>query len=576
MIIKVPSGDIFEATVANGLVTVLNAASGIYQVLFPNNMGKGRLIAEIQLSNSVPEVIVSRKFSIVGDGSLTSDGVISALPQGGKLWEIIQNEEQRKTDFDAILGSLDEEVALKYTELETEYATELNGVKSQLAETKTKADAMASGSPKGVYATLVALQTVKPTGDTGAYLVTADGNWYYWSGASWTSGGVYQAIAISDGGVTMPKINGVQVTTGKNKFDKNSMVIAEHRIDNVGNVTPFAGWSYALIPVNPETIYSFKNTNGWYQAGVVGALGFADSNKTIISYVDMSTLPNSFAGGGKTVTTPINAVYIILNTKSPDMNITDTLQVEQGDAVTTHEPYELNLEKMFNSNIVDLKAREEIEVIRSLSARFSDKIWAILGDSITEVNGTASVRYHDIIAEKLNMTVLNYGIAGTGWRSPSSIGGTDAFHQRINSMNNNADLITVFGGTNDWGQAGITFVLGAITDTDPNVSFYGAVRYTIANLIAKYPTKTIAVFTPLPRDNSWGPNGVGTTMAEVSEALIKVCKMYSVPCLDLLSGSNFSPWDSNFRTAMMPDGLHPNNAGHELLANKILPFIKSL
>jgi len=95
MIVKVPSGEMFEATVANGLVTVLNAATGIYQVLFPNNMGKGRLIAEIQLSNTVPEVIVSRKFSILGDGSLTSDGNISVLPGAGILAPIIAAEPER-------------------------------------------------------------------------------------------------------------------------------------------------------------------------------------------------------------------------------------------------------------------------------------------------------------------------------------------------------------------------------------------------------------------------------------------------------------------------------------------------
>jgi len=96
-IIRVPSGEMFEATVANGLVTVLNAATGIYQVLFPNNMGKGRLIAEIQLSNTVPEVIVSRKFSILGDGSLTSDGQINALPGAGLLYPIIAAEPARVT-----------------------------------------------------------------------------------------------------------------------------------------------------------------------------------------------------------------------------------------------------------------------------------------------------------------------------------------------------------------------------------------------------------------------------------------------------------------------------------------------
>lgn len=134
MIVKVPSGEMFEATVANGLVTVLNATSGIFQVLFPNNMGRGRLIAEIQLSNAVPEVIVSRKFSILGDGSLTSDGSISELPGAGILQKVIENEAQRKIDFDAVLGSLDEAVATKYAELETEYAPRLGSVESQLVQ----------------------------------------------------------------------------------------------------------------------------------------------------------------------------------------------------------------------------------------------------------------------------------------------------------------------------------------------------------------------------------------------------------------------------------------------------------
>lgn len=138
MIVKVPSGEMFEATVANGLVTVLNATSGIFQILFPDNMGRGRLIAEIQLSNTVPEVIVSRKFSILGDGSLTSDGVISLTPQGGLLWNVLTNEVQRQADFDAIFADIEPAAAAKYEELEAQYATDLTIVKSQLAETQTQ------------------------------------------------------------------------------------------------------------------------------------------------------------------------------------------------------------------------------------------------------------------------------------------------------------------------------------------------------------------------------------------------------------------------------------------------------
>jgi lysophospholipase L1-like esterase len=59
-----------------------------------------------------------------------------------------------------------------------------------------------SGSPVGVYATLVALEAAYPTGTTGIYVVVDDGEWYYWDGAAWTSGGVYQSTAIPDGSVT--------------------------------------------------------------------------------------------------------------------------------------------------------------------------------------------------------------------------------------------------------------------------------------------------------------------------------------------------------------------------------------
>jgi len=69
------------------------------------------------------------------------------------------------------------------------------------ANTETIAD-IENGSPKGVYATVVDLETAYPTGTVGAYVVTADGLWYYWNGSAWTSGGTYQATGIADGTIT--------------------------------------------------------------------------------------------------------------------------------------------------------------------------------------------------------------------------------------------------------------------------------------------------------------------------------------------------------------------------------------
>lgn len=80
----------------------------------------------------------------------------------------------------------------------------LDGFNTQLADTAKKSDVDAkvsqivSGTPKGTYTTLSALQLAFPTGATGIYVVVADGNWYYWNASAWASGGVYQSSGLPD------------------------------------------------------------------------------------------------------------------------------------------------------------------------------------------------------------------------------------------------------------------------------------------------------------------------------------------------------------------------------------------
>jgi lysophospholipase L1-like esterase len=226
------------------------------------------------------------------------------------------------------------------------------------------------------------------------------------------------------------------------------------------------------------------------------------------------------------------------------------------------------------------------------TSKWAGKVWNVIGDSITEVNFRANTRYHDYIKTSIGCTVNNYGISGTGYFTPSTSGGTNAIYQRISSLPT-ADLVTVFAGTNDWGQVGKTLVLGTMGDTNGVNSFYGAVDSTLSQLISKYPTGTqIAVFTPIVRSSggAWfdGANSAGVTLSQISDAIIQVCKKYSIPCLDLYRNSApLAPWNAtNKSTYFCPpsgtidvpngDGLHPNDAGHKILADKILSFLNTL
>ncbi|MFA6943131.1 MAG: metallophosphoesterase, partial [Bacilli bacterium] len=67
-----------------------------------------------------------------------------------------------------------------------------------VSELTNKINNFTKGNPSGVYATLVALKTAYPNGNSNIYVVTADGKWYYWNGTDWVAGGVYQSQGIAD------------------------------------------------------------------------------------------------------------------------------------------------------------------------------------------------------------------------------------------------------------------------------------------------------------------------------------------------------------------------------------------
>ena len=127
----------------------------------------------------------------------------------------IAAELARKDTFDTLVDSevieqtVVQEVAEKYQEIEALNAPEMVSFRQQLADKATKAElaSVASGSPKGVYATLSALQSAYPSGNTNIYVVSADGNWYYWNGGAWTSGGVYQSEKLADNSVLLKNLS---------------------------------------------------------------------------------------------------------------------------------------------------------------------------------------------------------------------------------------------------------------------------------------------------------------------------------------------------------------------------------
>lgn len=208
---------------------------------------------------------------------------------------------------------------------------------------------------------------------------------------------------------------------------------------------------------------------------------------------------------------------------------------------------------------------------------WSARKWACVGDSLTEVNDRATERYYDYISEKTGIQILNYGLSGTGYAKPS--GSNEPFYQRISTIDESADLITIFGSFNDISSQ---LPLGTPADLESVESICGKIRKTLNIVISTFPTKSFGVIAPTPWDGIAPENT--SELAQKAQSyvqyLTEICNELSIPILDLYHKSNLHPNSPEFRAiAYSRDngyGTHPDEVGHKIIAPRIYEFIKSL
>ena len=202
-----------------------------------------------------------------------------------------------------------------------------------------------------------------------------------------------------------------------------------------------------------------------------------------------------------------------------------------------------------------------------------------LGDSITEGSGTTGEeqRFANRIAVQYGAIVHCDGIGGTRiarQQKPYPNPRCDRdFPSRVAQLPPDADVVVVFGGTNDFGHGDAPF--GSFADRTVD-TFCGALQVLYSALLTKYPHSTIVVLTPLHRINEGIPNMHGRVLREYVEMIRATAEYYSLPVLDLYATYGVQPEVPVMKETYMPDGLHPNDAGHVLLTRKIAKFIMDL
>jgi hypothetical protein len=138
---------------------------------------------------------------------------------------------------------------------------------------------------------LVASSTADMTDTTRTYVLTTDGHWYWYNGASWQDGGVYQATGISDNSIHPVKLIKNQVT---------DFFTGSYKSDGTIDYTKVNWLSSPLIAVEPGDIIQI--TEGYFQW-----LTIFDSNQDLLTTKSKSPI------GYDAYVLPANSAYIGLS-----------------------------------------------------------------------------------------------------------------------------------------------------------------------------------------------------------------------------------------------------------------------
>lgn len=237
---------------------------------------------------------------------------------------------------------------------------------------------------------------------------------------------------------------------------------------------------------------------------------------------------------------------------------------------------------------------------------FSGKTVAFIGDSITAGVGTSDnkYRYSTIFSGLARCNEINLGVNGTCFAANTKNGKTaDRFITRATAANiGNADVIFVFGGTNDFTYdikpIGDLFAYETISSTSyrgtqrkiaptDNEAFGGAVHELILQIRSVNPNARLIFITSLNRGvwvkqitppASNESNANGDFQQDFNDALKVICNFYAIPVVDMtaLFDQNFMFDNATTQPPVLStlddDGIHPNDNGHKRIAECLYQY----
>ena len=212
----------------------------------------------------------------------------------------------------------------------------------------------------------------------------------------------------------------------------------------------------------------------------------------------------------------------------------------------------------------ELDAKVQESVAQSSQNRLYGKKIIAIGDSMVQGHSIAKDEgWLAMIANRNNMTFVNYGINGT-YMTNKLYGKNKGVVERYMDMDNDADYIIVFAGTND-GNSDV--VIGENSSSNPS-EFKGALNIICKGLLDKYPTKRIMFITPYLRNSKY---------VDYINAIEDICALYGIRVFNNMKNGGIC-WQNTAQVQALTlnDTYHLNLAGMEYASYKYEEELKRL
>ena len=332
-------------------------------------------------------------------------------------------------------------------------------------------------------------------------------------------------------------VSGNQTDVSGNRVDVSGNSISGQTVSSNVSVS---GNMFLTISGQPEENSAGQvsdNLLSWWESDVSG--NDVSGNREI-NYYDPAMVESS-------IFDPWRVIYV-----QPEMTLEERRQ------------YRTSLEETLEVNQADR------ECLAESNLDFSGKKIACLGDSITAASNLDNLEdyqqysYPARLKELLGAEeVTNLGIGG------SSIGRywADAFVDRYQEIPEDTDIILVMGGTND-GFCVSETEFGSLEQREAR-TFCGDLDELMRGIKENYPDATVFFATPLPNilhDYLRSERSYLLPQKDFADVILTLAGEYGFQVVDLYNSNILDSHDANIVEEYMPDGVHCNPQGYQIMA----------